>query len=107
MKKLDFIFNGLMIGLLLAGLAGCRPATIQGQAVPLAVATSTGNPAQTLSDATLLAPATGIPAASAPGPTLSPTKTKKVAPTQTNYPATPDPRLTPDQWRNWPYVPTI
>jgi hypothetical protein len=107
MKKLDFIFNGLMIGLLLAGLAGCRPATIQGQAVPLAVATSTGNPAQTLSDATLLAPATGIPAASSPGATLSPTKTKKAAATQTNYTATPDTRLTPDQWRNWPYVPTI
>ena len=103
MNKLNFIVNGFMIGMMLSGLAGCRP----GQAAPPAATTSTGNLMEAQASATPPPPATGTAAAPQTGTTLSPAKTKKPAATKTNYTATPDTRLKPDQWRDWPYVPTL
>jgi len=103
MKKSGFLFSGLMIGLLTAVLAGCQPAT------KTAAVMNSEKPAVTQAGATLLSlPSTATTtAAVAPGTTLSPTKTKKVSATKTSYTATPDTRLKPDQWRDWPYIPTI
>ena len=103
MNKLTFIINGIIIGVLLASLAGCRP----NQAAPAAAATDNGNPTAAQAIETLAVPATGTAAAPQPGATLTLTKTKKPAATKTNYTATPDTRLKPEQWRDWPYVPTI
>ncbi len=108
MNKLSFIGGGLLIGMLLAGLAGlsgCRP----DQAVPATAATNAGNPTGTLASATPSSPASTVAVTATPPAeiTLSPTKTKKAAATKTSYTATPDTRLKPDQWRDWPYIPTL
>ena len=101
MKKLNFIFNGLIIGLLLAGLAGCQPNQ------PVSTATNSGNPTAAPDSATLPAEVTGTAEIPQPGTPLSSTETIKAVATKPNYTATPDTRLTPDQWQKWPYVPAI
>jgi len=103
MKKRNFIFNRVLIALLLAGLAGCRT----NQTASPSAATNPGSPTITQAGVTLAAPETGTAVALQPGTPLSPTQTKQAAVTKTNYTATPDTRLTPDQWQKWPYVPTI
>ncbi len=106
MNKLNFIGSGLLIGMLLAGLAGCQPT----QAVP-ATAVNTGSPTGTLNIATPLAPASTTAAAAATAATpLAGTPfapTKAASATKANYTATPDTRMQPDQWRDWPYIPTL
>jgi hypothetical protein len=103
MKKLNFFFNGLLIGLLLAGLVGCQ--TNQPSSTP--AATNPGNPTEAQVEGTLPALATGAIESPQPGTPLTSTETKKAAATRPVYTATPDTRLTPDQWQKWPYVPTI
>ena len=103
MKKLTCILNGLIIGFLLAGLAGCQA----NQITSTAAATNSSNPTKAQAGATLPAAATVTAEAALPGATLSPTGTKKTAATKPNLTATPDTRLPPDQWQKWPYVPTI
>ena len=103
MKKRNFIFNRVLVALLLAGLFGCRT----NQTASPSAATNPGSPTITQAGVTLAAPETGTAVALQPGTPLSPTQTKQAAVTKTNYTATPDTRLTPDQWQKWPYVPTI
>jgi Tol biopolymer transport system component len=103
MKKLNFIFNGLMIGLLLAGLAGCR----SNQTTSTVAAANSGIPTEAQPGETLSAPAPEITQALQAGTTLSPTETKPAAATKIKSTATPDTRLPPDQWQKWPYVPAI
>ena len=107
MKKLSVIFNGLIMAMLLAGLAGCRPASVQLQATPGAEATDAANPTETQAGAALPALSTGTPTELQPGTALTPANTKKPSATKTNYTATPDTRLKPEQWQNWPYIPTL
>ncbi len=103
MKKLTFIFNGLIIGFLLAGLAGCQP----NQPTSAPTAANSGNPTMAQAGETLPAAATVTAESPLPGATLSPTRIKQAATTRPNYTATPVTRLPPDQWQKWPYVPTI
>ena len=97
---LRLIVYALFIGIL---LVSCRP----NQAISTTSATVTGNPTEAQPGATRFAPATGTLESPQPGAALSPTETKKAAATKTNYTATPDTRLKPEQWQKWPYVPTI
>ncbi len=103
MKKLNSIFNGLIIGFLLAGLAGCQA----NQVTSTAAATNSSHPTEAQAGASLPAAATVTAEAILPGTTLSPTGTKKAPAAKPNHTATPDTRLPPDQWQKWPYVPTI
>jgi Tol biopolymer transport system component len=103
MKKFTCIFNGLIIGLVLAGLAGCQA----NQITSTAAATNSSHPTEAQAGATLPTAATITAEAALPGATLSPTGTKKAAATKPIHTATPDTRLPPDQWQKWPYVPTI